>query len=362
MGQKTGWRSKIPSFDTADSQGMGAFILLFLEGMAVKGFSVHTVDRYVYSLRYFVDWCALRGIVRPQDVTKPILERFQRYLFYYRMAGGAPLNSRTQNKYLSSVQTFFRFLAKNNYILSNPASDLELPRYGKRLPREILSISEMEQILNSIDIKDSLGFRDRAILETLYSTGIRRMELIHLKVFDIDVERQTLMVREGKGKKDRMIPIGERALAWIRKYLEEARASLVIEPDENVLFLTNMGEEFGPEYLSRLVKKHVKAAGIRKNGSCHMFRHSMATLMLEGGADIRYIQQMLGHSKLDTTSIYTQVSIRKLQEIYQATHPGAKLERKEPDSKALEDAESLLATEAELFSSLAAEGDEEDKK
>jgi len=342
-----------------EPDGLAAFMNQFLESMRVRGLSEYTIHRRCHVFRNFAEWCAVRGLKYPRDITKPILERYQRHLYHFRSANGSPLSFRTQYIYLTAIQGFFRYLGKQNFILSNPASDLDLPRCEKRLPRGVLSISEVEQVLNVIDIKETVGIRDRAILETFYSTGIRRMELIRLHLFDLDIDRQTLMIREGKGKKDRMIPIGERALSWIRKYLEDVRPSWVVEPDSGILFLTVKGEFLSPHWLSRMVGEFLEKANIGKKGSCHMFRHTMATLMLEGGADIRFIQQMLGHAKLDTTSLYTQISIRKLQEIYLATHPGAKLERKKPDPEAIEEAEQQLATEAELFSSLAAEAEEE---
>jgi integrase/recombinase XerD len=153
------------------------------------------------------------------------------------------------------------------------------------------------------------------------------MEVIHLTVFDLDQERGTLMVRQGKGKKDRMVPIGERAIAWIARYLNEARPQLVMPPDPGTLFLTQEGEEISTHRLSQLVRDYVAEADLGKTGACHLFRHTCATLMLEGGADIRYIQEMLGHVELSTTQIYTQVSIRKLKAVHTLTHPGAKLER-----------------------------------
>lgn len=160
------------------------------------------------------------------------------------------------------------------------------------------------------------------MLETLYSTGMRRLELIGLHCHDLDAERGTVMIRQGKGRKDRMIPIGERALAWIEKYRNDVRPELALGVDAGTLFLSNLGEAFTPNRLTQLVRDYVDAAKINKRGSCHLFRHTMATLMLENGADIRYIQAMLGHAKLDTTQIYTQVSIRALKAIHTATHPG----------------------------------------
>jgi integrase/recombinase XerD len=177
------------------------------------------------------------------------------------------------------------------------------------------------------DVGDAIGLRDRAILETLYSTGIRRMEVMNLLVYDLDAERGTLMVRQGKGKKDRMVPIGERAIAWIARYVSDARPQLVMPPDEGVLFLTQEGESLSPNRLTQLVRDYVNAAEVGKTGACHLWRHTCATLMLEGGADIRYIQEMLGHVELSTTQIYTQVSIRRLKAVHALTHPSAKLDR-----------------------------------
>jgi integrase/recombinase XerD len=186
---------------------------------------------------------------------------------------------------------------RQNVLLYNPASELELPKLEHRLPRHVLTLSEAEAIMNLPDVRDVLGVRDRAILETFYSTGMRRSELVHLCVFDLDTERGTILIRQGKGKKDRMVPVGERAAAWIDKYLYEARPQLVAGLDEGALFLTNTGEPFTPNRLTQLVRNYVQAAELGKSGSCHLFRHTAATLMLEGGADIRYIQAMLGHAE-----------------------------------------------------------------
>jgi len=179
-------------------------------------------------------------------------------------------------------------------------------------------------VLAQCDVSEPLGLRDRAMLEVLYSTGIRRAELSRLAVFDLDAERRTLMVQQGKGRKDRMVPIGERALVWVSRYLVEVRPLFATGADEHrTLFLTTDGTAISPDRLTDLARGYVQASGVEKQGACHLFRHTMATLMLEGGADIRYIQAMLGHAELSTTQIYTQVSIRALQAVHEATHPGA---------------------------------------
>ncbi|MGH8241662.1 MAG: tyrosine-type recombinase/integrase, partial [Steroidobacteraceae bacterium] len=192
------------------------------------------------------------------------------------------------------------------------------------------------------------------ILETLYSTGMRRRELMGLSLFDLDRERGTVMIRQGKGKKDRMIPIGERAVRWIDRYQNEVRPGFVVR-DHATLFLTHTGEPFTPNRLTQLVREYIRAADLGKSGSCHLFRHTMATLMLENGADIRYIQAMLGHAELSTTQIYTQVSIRKLKEIHSATHPG---KVRAPRVAAEADADEPTADE--VLTALAAEALEED--
>lgn len=167
--------------------------------------------------------------------------------------------------------------------------------------------------------------RDRALLETFYSCGIRRTELLRLKVHDLDWHKELLTVRMGKGRKDRVIPIGERALAWIDRYLWEVRPRYLVCPDEGTVFLTRTGSALTPNQLSGLTRRYIAKALPHIEGACHVFRHSMATLMLEGGADIRYIQEMLGHSKLSTTQIYAHVSIKALKEVHSKTHLGAKL-------------------------------------
>lgn len=305
----------------ADRQGMYQMVQEYLQYMDIKNYAQTTKQSREFYLYTFLEWSGQRGLIRPSEITKPILERFQRYLFHYRKKDGDPLTFRSQYNRLVAIRAWFKWLAKENHILYNPASEIELPKLEKRLPKAILSESEAERVLNMIEITEPMGLRDRAILEVLYSTGIRRLELINLLVQDVDQERGTLFVRQGKGKADRMIPIGERALLWIDKYLDETRPELACGRDEGVLFLSRYGDKISPNGLTALVRNYIDKANIGKRGSCHLFRHTMATLMLENGADIRFIQAMLGHVKLDTTQIYTQVSIKKLKEVHTLTHP-----------------------------------------
>ncbi|MFJ4142998.1 site-specific tyrosine recombinase XerC [Pseudomonas sp. NPDC089734] len=329
----------------------------FLQYQRERGYSERTVGNRESLLIAFIRWCDERGLTRPQEITRPILERYQRHLFLYRKADGEALSARSQTVRITPIRVWFKWLTKTNRILYNPASDLDLPRMEQRLPKHILSSDEAERILNVPDTQTPTGIRDRAMLETLYSTGMRRMELIGLSWSAIDYERGTVMIRQGKGKKDRMIPIGERALAWITKYRDDVRPQFVMGLDDGTLFLTQQGEGFSPNRLTQLVREHIEKANIGKRGSCHLFRHTMATLMLENGADIRFIQAMLGHVSLNTTQIYTQVSIRALKEIHTATHP-ARLQRQNTASQTMTETLPDEPVEA-LLTALDAEADEE---
>ncbi len=307
--------------------GFYAYLMRYKETMLIRNYSQQTLYRRENDIRRFVGWCDERSLNHPHEITKPILENYQKYLFYYRQVNGLPLSSASRNRYLTGIKQFFKWLTRENYLLYNPASELVLSREAPSLP-SVLSLEEVEKLLLSFNIETPSGLRDRAIIEVLYSTGIRRTELCNLELADVSLSRLTLFVRKGKGGKDRMLPLGARAAQWVNKYLEKVRPYLLMDLQEQHLFLTDYGEPFTESRLGDKVKRCLHNSGINVPGSCHLLRHAMATHMLENGADIRYIQAMLGHTDLSTTQIYTHVSIRKLQEIHAATHP-AKLESKE---------------------------------
>ena len=309
---------------------LGYWIRQHLAQLATRGYSPHTIRGRSVHLRMFAVWAAERDISRLEDVTPEILERYQRTLFYAKKADERPLTFHSQYDRLADVRRFFRWLLRQHVIKVNPADFLDLPRVERRLPKAILTAQEAEKVLALPRVTTTKGLRDRAILETLYATGIRRTELTRLKVEDLDLDGGTLTVRQGKGKKDRRIPLGERAAAWLARYLDEARPALVAGPDEGWLFLCSRNHSrYTPEWLAKLVHDYIERASLGKTGSCHLFRHTMATLMLEGGADLRFVQEMLGHADISTTQIYTRVAIAKLKEVHARTHPGAHLERKQ---------------------------------
>ncbi len=264
--------------------------------------------------------------MRPGDVTPLMIERYQHHLFHYRKRNGQPLSLTTQSQALTSVRRWFWWMHRQHHLEHNPTADMQLPRGERRLPRHAMSEGEVEAVLAQADISTPLGLRNRAMLETLYSTGLRREEVLSLQLTDIDRQRGLLLVRCGKGKKDRYVPVGQRALAWIDKYLAEVRPQLQRDAAPPALFLTKNGRAMHPNYFSAMVRKYLENAGVAKAGACHLFRHATATLMLENGADVRFIQALLGHESLRTTQIYTHVSITHLREVHERTHP-ARLSR-----------------------------------
>ena len=308
--------------------GWADVVARYLEALRLIHYAADTVHVRTLYLKYFTAWATARGITKPEDVTCGDVERYQRWLYHYRKRTGGPLSVWSQHGRLVAVIGLFRWLTKQRVLSANPAAELELPRVtAQRLPQP-LTDAEITQVLAQAEPSTPIGLRHRAILETGYSTGLRRMELIRLRLYDLDLARGVLAVREGKGRKDRVVPIGERAIAWLEKYLDEARPAFVVEPDQGTVFLTRTGRPFHPNHLSRLARDYLVAAGIAKRGACHLLRHTMATAMLEHGADVRVIQEILGHARLTTTQLYTRVSIRLLKTVHTATHPAAKLARR----------------------------------
>jgi integrase/recombinase XerD len=293
----------------------------YVEACRVRGQSERTLEQRNSALRAFIGWCDERGLTAPGAVTVQAIERYRRHLFHHRRADGQGLSLATQRNRLTQVKGWFRWLARERWIAFNPASELDLPRLHRRLPRAILTADEVAAVLRHTAVFGALGVRDRALLETFYATGIRRQELARLSVYDVDPVNGTVMVREGKGRKDRLLPIGDRACGWIARYRDDVRPGLVVDPGERALFLTEVGRPFTPGQLSDRVKKYFIACGIAKPGACHLFRHTMATQMLDNGADLRFIQAMLGHADISTTTIYTHVSLATLRAVYERTHP-----------------------------------------
>ncbi|MEX0447972.1 site-specific tyrosine recombinase XerC [Xenorhabdus sp. SGI246] len=307
----------------------------YLEIQTASGRSSRTPETYREWLTPFVDWCEMRGIRHAPQVSLPVLEGWQRHLRSYRKADGQHYSNNTQLQRLRGLRGWFRWLLQRHHILYNPADMLILPKEEQRLPAQVFSDTETEHVLNSIDIQTPLGLRNRAVLEVLWSTGIRRIELINLRLGDIDRHRGAVVVRQGKQGHDRVVPIGERALAWLERYLANVRPKLAYRYDSGYLFITIRGNPLSRNTLTQMAGHVIREeAKLDKPGACHVFRHSMATQMLENGADTRHIQAMLGHKKLETTQIYTRVAIGHLKAVHQQTHPAERDAQAQADNPA----------------------------
>ncbi|NRN30808.1 site-specific tyrosine recombinase XerC [Photorhabdus heterorhabditis] len=316
-----------PAGPAHDPKSLYALLLRFVVWRQERNWSESTLKVQTHHTYHFILWATERGLYYAADITRPILERYQRYLYQYRKTNGEPLSTRTQRTQLEPLKVWFKWMTKQNLILANPAADLELPRLEKHLPRYILTIDETEQILAQPDLTTLQGVRDRALMELLWSTGMRRGELTRLDVYSVDGKRKTVTIRQGKGNKDRVLPLGERALSWLQFYQQQVRPQLIVNPDVRALFVAMDGlDGLQANGISNLVTAYINAVGIEKKGACHLFRHAMATQMLENGADLRWIQAMLGHASVESTQVYTQVSIRALQAVHASTHPAEQSE------------------------------------
>jgi integrase/recombinase XerD len=292
-----------------------------LDALAASGYAAATVAARRVHLARFVQWGAPRGLLSLADVTPGVLEAYRAHLAASRTAAGRPLAWSTHAQHLTALKLLCAWATRTKRLAVNPAADLILPRAPRRLPRAVLSEGEVERVLAVPDVTTPSGLRDRAILELLYSTGLRRRECTVLDLPDVDVARQVVFVREGKGRKDRLVPIGARALAWLARYLTEVRPRLIRGRDASALFVSARGTRITPTRLTDRLHRYVQDAGVGKPGSVHIFRHTMATLMHDGGADIRDLQELLGHAELSTTQLYTHVAIERLRAVHARTHP-----------------------------------------
>jgi integrase/recombinase XerD len=288
--------------------------------------SLHLRQR---GLARLVAWAHERGLRHPRELTRQVLEAYQRHLYLARsQRDGKPLALRTQQQLIGAVRGWCKWLTREGYIPANPAADLELPRMPRSLPRTLLSVDQVRQLMAQPDVDGITGVRERAMLELLYGTGMRRSELMALQIGDVDLARGAVFIRQGKGRRDRYVPMGSSAAHWVARYAAEVRPMLTAQVQDAqsgwTLFLTDYGEPYERNRLSGMVAGYLRRMGV-EHGSCHALRHACATHMLEAGAELRYIQALLGHADLSTTQIYTHVAIGKLMAVHAATHPGAQM-------------------------------------
>lgn len=294
--------------------------LRFKEYMETKEFSPRTIESYLDQLKFFFSYLETTPVKDISEITRETIHNYQMYL-YYQKDGERPLALGTQYSRITALRTFFRYLLHENLILYDPTQEIELPKRRKNLPSNIMTKKEVFKILSKPDPDTPLGLRDRAILEVLYSTGIRNSELRNLTIYDVDITNGDLRVVKGKNAKDRVIPLGEIAGGYVEEYINHARPKLTKDPAQKILFLTKNGRPINHTNLIWLIKKYVRKAKLNKPITTHSFRHTMATHLLKNRAPIRHIQAILGHRSLETTQIYTKVEVTDLKKVHSRCHP-----------------------------------------
>lgn len=288
-------------------------------------YSPRSVERYEGDLRDFFGFLREKKIGKIQEVRREDLRDYShKVVTSKRKSDNQPLSQWTKSGRVAALKTFFRYLLKKGILLYNPASEIDLPKVYTKKVREVLKERELFKILDSIGSDTPLDLRDRAMFELFYSSGIRNSELRFLKVEDIDLGHNEVRILHGKGrfgKRQRILPLGRTAQSCLEAYLRHGRARLLKGKDPGFLFLSKEGAQTSILLPSRRFKLHAKGAGIKKHVFPHILRHSFATHLLRHGADIRYVQEMLGHESLDSTKIYTKVEISDLKRIHRRTHP-----------------------------------------
>jgi integrase/recombinase XerD len=296
----------------------------YIRSLAVRNLAQRTIAATTWKLAKFFDYLAALGIDHVDHITAQVVRDYQIHLYQGINAKGRPNTVAYQNGLLSTAKQFLMFCKQNDYIVTDPGRHVAYAKQPQRLPRGVLTPAEAKKILKVPDTHTVLGYRDRTILEVLYSSGIRKTELNNLTLADVDYQDGFLRIIEGKGRKDRIVPIGRIACRYLENYIKSVRPELIIDPYNQHLFLTMRGKRFSKNALWELIKKYAKKAKLKKNVYPHTFRHSCATSMLKNRADIVTIQKLLGHASLDSTQVYTYLSVMDLKDVHKRCHPREK--------------------------------------
>lgn len=308
---------------------------IYLQHLQLKGFTAFTLRQNEQMIRIFLQFLKITGIIEIKKVTQETLEEYKAHLNHCQNKKGKAFTVSTILTRLLAVRSFLKFLFKKNILWRDITEGWRMPRDKKALPSGIMTLKEIRLVLKQPKIRTVLGYRDRTILEILYSTGIRAGELTRLKVADVDLDKKLLRITQGKGNKDRVVPLNTPTCKFLARYLKKIRPALISKPrqsgnnwekrsktGEGILFLTVYNGALTQGGLTVIMKKYLRLAGITKKlQPCHSFRHSVATHLLEDGMDIRYVQAFLGHETIQTTQIYTHVGKQKLREMLKKYHP-----------------------------------------
>ena len=352
--------TKVPTLSSSQREALrtgtiAALCQRYAFELQLLNYAPRTVETNNYLLNRFVTWCTERGVSQVAELSMDIVQAYRNHLFHYRNPRtDKPLAASSQSYHLIQLRTLCRWMFYQKIVADDFGLSLQIPHVSKKIYSKFLTLPEMSKLLTQPDLTTTQGIRDRAILETFFSTAMRATELSELTLYDVDFERQMVMIHHGKGDRERLTPISREALSWISKYLNDVRPGYAMHNQTNTLFLTHRGKQIDRGILSKMVHGYLKPAKIGKLGGCHMIRHTAATLMLENGADLRSLQTLLGHARLDTTQRYTHITLDRLREVHSKTHPtgDSRLEDLrnkppiQPESDAQTDAKSPLESDA----------------
>jgi integrase/recombinase XerD len=299
---------------------------LYLKHLRATGTPYYTIKGTKYGLKSLSNFLEQEKVNDIENITHDVLAEYQEDLAFRLTAKGTLLSLATREKLIIIVRNFIRYLHEQDYLLHNPAKNIKPPKKWRKLPKAIVSPDEMKTLVHTPDNQTNQGYRDRIILEILYDTGMRRSELANLKIGDMDLQTGYVCIRNGKGGKDRVVPLSQRVCEKVRNYIAFVRPDYIKEKDSHYLILNRSGNKMVPNGIYVVVKRIGILSGIKKNVTTHTMRHTCATHMLRNGASVRHIQEMLGHESLESTQIYTHVTINDLKEIHAKYHPS---ERKE---------------------------------
>ncbi|MEE2731224.1 MAG: site-specific tyrosine recombinase XerD [Pseudomonadota bacterium] len=278
-----------------------------------RGLSDNTLNSYRQDLMAYAKWLDAHGQIIILKASHGDLNRYLAYRFDQQF------NARSTARFLSAVRGLYQYCLRESLVLVDPTLRVEMPKLGKPLPKT-LSEADVEALLAAPDLEQPIGLRDKAMLELLYACGLRVSELVSLTTYDLNL-RQGVIRLMGKGSKERLVPMGEEAIRWLLQYAKEARPALLRNPESDVLFPSNRGDQMTRQTFWHRIKHYVTVAGVQAEVSPHTLRHAFATHLLNHGADLRVVQLLLGHSDLSTTQIYTHVARHRLQELHREHHP-----------------------------------------
>jgi len=297
----------------------------YLEELKILNRSPLTIRNIRNALKQMILFLKGEGVADLDQLNHDALNLYQEELTYRLTNKGKQLSARTREKYLCSIRGFTTYLYEQDYLAADLSKVIKLPRQPKRLPKVILDTAEIKKLLKAPNLQTNHGYRNRIILEILYDTGVRAAEMAAIKTRDLDLVNGYLTIRSGKGAKDRVVPINSRVCKIINSYLLMVRPVMIRGKDKGYLVLNRWGTKMTPTAVWAIVKRCTELSGLKKNVTTHTFRHTCATYMLKNGAPIRHIQELLGHESLESTQIYTRVTINDLKEIHAKYHPGENL-------------------------------------